>query len=76
MSKAPTVLDFMKRFPDNDACLEHLMQVRYGRRFLCPKCTRESSFYKRMKRPAYSCEFCGHDINPMVGTPFERTNRR
>jgi transposase-like protein len=63
----------MKRFPDDDTCLEHLMQVRYGRRFLCPKCTREATFYKRAKRPAYSCEFCGHDINPMVGTPFERT---
>jgi transposase-like protein len=73
MSKTPTVLDFMKRFPDDDTCLEHLMLVRYGRRLLCPKCTREATFYKRAKRPAYSCEFCGHDINPMVGTPFERT---
>ena len=74
MSKATTIQEFFKLFPDDNACLEHLMVVRYGRRFLCPKCTREATFYKRAKRPAYECEWCGHDINPMVGTPFERTH--
>lgn len=73
MTKTITVHDFMNAFPDDDACLEHIMRVRYGRRFLCPKCTRDAAFYKRAKRPAYSCEFCGHDINPMAGTPFART---
>ena len=74
MTKAVTVHDFLKRFPDDKACLEHLMTVRYGHRMLCPKCTREATFYKRAKRPAYSCEFCGHDINPMAGTLFERSH--
>jgi len=73
MTKTITVHDFMNAFPNDDACLEHVMRVRYGRRFLCPKCTRDAAFYKRAKRPAYSCEFCGHDINPMAGTPFENT---
>ena len=74
MAQTFTIHDFLKRFPDDDACLDHVMSIRYGKRFLCPKCTREATFYKRVKRPAYTCEFCGHDINPMVGTFLERTH--
>ena len=28
--KPPTAKEFDKRFPDDDACLEHMMRVRYG----------------------------------------------
>ena len=74
MAKTYTIHDFLTRFPNDDACLEHLMKVRFGLQRLCPKCTRDTTFYRRKKRPAFSCEFCGYDINPMVGTPFERTH--
>ncbi len=74
MAKTFTVHDFLKRFPDDDSCLEHLMELRFGLRIDCPKCSREATFYRRKKRPAYTCEFCGHDINPMVGTPFESSH--
>ena len=74
MAQTFTIHDFLKRFPSDDACLDHIMSIRYGKRFLCPKCTRKATFYKRVKRPAYTCEFCGHDINPMAGTFLERTH--
>jgi predicted RNA-binding Zn-ribbon protein involved in translation (DUF1610 family) len=72
--KTFTLRDFDRQFPDDDACLEHLMLVRYGRRFPCPKCAREATFYRRAARPAFTCEFCGHDINPMAGTIFHRSH--
>jgi transposase-like protein len=74
MQKATTFQEFLARFPDDDACLEHLMELRFGKQRLCPKCIRETTFYRRTKRPAYTCEWCGFDINPMVGTPFERSH--
>ncbi|MHA1564075.1 MAG: IS1595 family transposase [Alphaproteobacteria bacterium] len=73
MAKPLTVQDFFKRFPTDDACLDHLMETRYGRSLECPKCKRDSKFYRLRKELAYTCEWCGHHIHPMVGTPFERS---
>lgn len=73
MPKAPTIKQFNKRFPDDDACLDHLMRVRYGERFDCPKCGREAHYYRVAKRRCYECEHCGHQVYPTAGTPFERT---
>lgn len=68
-----TVLEFFKRFPDDDTCLRHLMEVRYGTDTACPKCERESQFHKVKSRPVYECRHCGHQISPMAGTPFEKS---
>ena len=73
MTKAYTVQDFFKRFPDDDACLEHMMKVRFGETIECPKCHKQGKFHKIKKVPAYSCSWCGHHVHPMVGTPFERS---
>ena len=74
MAKAPTVQEFFKQFPDDDACLEHLMGLRFGNPLYCPKCSAEGQFAKLKKLPAYACPTCGHHIHPMVGTPFERSH--
>lgn len=68
-----TVREFFKQFPDDDTCLEHLMEVRYGKQFVCPKCKKDSKFHRIAGRPFFSCQFCGHHIHPMVDTPFYRT---
>ncbi|MBS0384192.1 MAG: IS1595 family transposase, partial [Proteobacteria bacterium] len=74
--KLPTFRDFDARFPDDDACLEHLMRVRYGDRFACPKCKREARYYRirgARERRVYACEWCGHQVSPTAGTPFQST---
>lgn len=68
-----TVLEFMKRFPNDDVCLDHLMSVRFGEQIICPKCGREAKFHRIKKRPVYECRWCGHQISPMAGTPFEKS---
>jgi len=73
MAKTFTIQDFFKRFPDDDACLEHLMATRYGESVECPKCGKTARFARLSNMPAYSCPTCGHHIHPMVGTPFERS---
>lgn len=49
------------------------MRTRYGARHVCDKCGKEAKFYRVKARKVYSCEFCGYQIAPMAGTPFERT---
>ena len=70
MAKIVTIQDFMKRFPDDAACLEHLMKVRYGNTPTCPKCGNENSLHRLKKEPAYVCQWCGHHVHPMAGTIF------
>lgn len=73
MAKAPTVQEFFNKFSTDEACLEHLMMLRFGNPLYCPKCGAEGQFAKLKKLPAYACPTCGHHIHPMVGTPFERS---
>lgn len=73
MLKGFTVTEFFKRFPNDDACLDHLMAVRYGETLDCPKCGKHGRFARIKKMPAFSCAWCGHHIHPMAGTPFQST---
>ncbi len=70
MTKPISILQFFEQFPDNDSCLEHLMNTRYGNPTDCPKCFKNSKFHKRKNRPVYECQWCAHQISPMAGTPF------
>lgn len=71
--KPLTRKDFDKRFPTDDACLEHLKIVRYGETLHCEsaKCAgRVAKYYRTKGRRSYTCEHCGHQIYPTAGTPF------
>ncbi|KAF0183055.1 MAG: IS1595 family transposase [Hyphomonadaceae bacterium] len=71
--KPPTFSEFGKRFPTEEACLEHLMRTRWGQKHPCVKCGREAKYYRVKGRRSYECEFCGHQVYPTAGTPFENT---
>ena len=70
-----TFYQFQKLFPDDAACLEHMLVTRYGgRRFHCPKCGALSNFYRLQRHPAYICQHCQYNLYPCVGTPMERSH--
>jgi transposase-like protein len=73
MAKSLTVKEFFSKFPDDDTCILHVMDLRYGRVRNCLGCGQPTEYYKLAKRPAFSCKLCGHHIYPCAGTPFERT---
>lgn len=66
-----TVREFFKRFPDDDACLHHVMEVRYGTRHACERCGVDSTFHRLANRKAYSCANCGAHVYPCAGTIFQ-----
>ncbi len=66
-----TVRDFFECFPDNDACLHHIMEVRYGTRHQCQKCGETATFHRLANRKAYTCSRCGDHLYPCAGTIFE-----
>jgi transposase-like protein len=73
-AKPFTLNDFIKRFPDDAACLDHLMGLRFGFTLQCTKCSKTGRFSRLVSELAYACPWCGHHIHPMVGTPFARTH--
>ena len=73
MAKTQTIAQFFKRFPNDEACLQHLFDVRFGQGYECPKCERESKWFRIKAERAYSCQWCGHHLHPTVGTPFEKS---
>ncbi len=68
-----TITQFFKQFPDDETCLQHLFEVRFGQGHGCSSCNRPSNWYRIKAERAYSCQWCGHHLHPTVGTPFEKT---
>lgn len=69
-----TVRQFFVRFPDEDACLNHIMSVRFGHRHKCRNCAVESTFHQLHNRKrAFSCANCGAFVYPTAGTVFQDT---
>ena len=71
--KTMTVTQFFNTFPDDDACLRHIFDVRFRQGHECPKCKRSAKWSKIKAERAMSCQWCGHHIHPTVGTIFENS---
>jgi transposase len=66
-----SVRDFFAAFPNDDACLTRIMEVRYGLRHVCGKCGKEATFHKIDGRRAFACAACGNHVYPCAGTIFQ-----
>jgi transposase len=75
-----SLMEFMREFPDDAACLEHLWRERYsadGEHAECPKCEQERVFrrYKtKQGRQSWCCTGCGHHVHPTAGTIFHKSS--
>ncbi len=68
-----SVREFFKRFPDDEACLQHIFDVRFGERHVCRACGVESTFHRMSDRRAWACAACGDHVYPTAGTVFQDT---
>lgn len=80
MSKSPSaspdfpVREFFARFPNEEACLEHIMTVRFGgTTMFCEACGVEGTFHKLRERRVYACPNCLHQIAPTANTILHDT---
>jgi len=70
-----TIMQFNERFPDDDACLDWLMEKRYpGGVATCSYCRVERKHHRIASKKAYACDYCGTYISPMAGTIFEKSS--
>lgn len=75
-----SVTEFLRDFPDDAACLEHLWRTRYaadGEHAECPKCQEVKPFKRyatKQQRQSWTCTACGHHLHPTAGTIFHRSS--
>jgi transposase-like protein len=73
-------MEFMRDYPDDAACLEHLWRTKYapdGEHAHCPKCDTERRFKKyatSQRRQSWTCTACGHHVHPTAGTIFHKSS--
>src|SRR4030067_518815 len=71
-----TINNFNNEFPDNDKCLEWLINYKYPNGIICnnTKCKKYNTVtphHKIKNRMCYSCDYYGHHIYPMANTIFQ-----
>jgi transposase-like protein len=70
-------MEFMREFPDDDACLQWLWRTRFspdGKHAWCPKCGQDRVFKHyatKQRRPSWTCNGCGVHRSATAGTIFE-----
>lgn len=70
-----TLNQLREDFPDDQACLEWLVNHLYPEGINCPKCGK-TPHYKVTGRRAYACGKCGHHTYPLSGTIFHKSSTR
>lgn len=72
MNQTFSLKGFLKKYSNDEACLEEKFKIKYPKGVFCQKCNIISKFYKITNRPVYQCA-CGFQISPLAGTIFEKT---
>jgi transposase-like protein len=80
-----SLMEFMRDFPDDSACLEWLWQARYAVEgetgeldsAHCPRCDQVRVFARyetRQQRQSWTCTACGTHVHPTAGTIFHKSS--
>ena len=70
-----SLIEIFQRFPDHEACLEHLETVRWGDEPHCPYCgaTHVARKDERFRAGRWNCHGCKSSFNVLAGTIFQKT---
>src|ERR1700733_10356279 len=69
------VTEFLKKFSNEDICLEHVMKVRFGLRHTCAACgVVNATFHRIANRKKFECAHCGAHVAPCAGTIFHKSS--
>jgi transposase-like protein len=70
-----TINEFRKDYPNEDACLDTIFNLRYAKMPCCPQCQQATTFKRIAGRRSYQCsdKDCQYQLYPTAGTVFEKT---
>jgi transposase-like protein len=69
------LIKIFKRFPDQEACIEHLEDIRFKETPYCPHCgsTHVARKHDGHRIGRWNCHDCKSSFNVLSGTIFEKT---
>jgi transposase-like protein len=67
-----SLLEFQKEFSTEEACEQHLRQMRWPDGFHCPKCGNREAWFIRTRK-IFDCKGCRAKISLTTGTIFHKT---
>lgn len=73
MNKKFSINDFLKRYPNDEACLKELYDNRYPQGVMCVKCKKPRTYYPLKGRTTFNCGFCNSQVSPLTDTIFEKS---
>lgn len=73
IDKKFSLKDFLKRYPNDKACLDEIFKMRFPDGVSCAKCKQLRQYYHLEGRTTYSCGFCGTQLSPLTDTIFEKS---
>lgn len=75
-----SVMEFIREFPDDEACLNYLWRTRYasdGEHAHCPRCDKQRSFKRyqgKRQRQVWTCTACSYQLSPTAGTIYHKSS--
>jgi hypothetical protein len=70
--KERSLLDFQKEFSNEEACVQHLREIRWPAGFRCPRCGHSAAWFIST-RNILDCKLCRAKISLTAGTIFHKT---
>jgi len=67
-----TILEFEKRFREEEDCVVYLRRVRWPNGFICPKCGHVECYELNLR--LYQCALCKKQTSVTAGTIFHKTH--
>ena len=67
------MLEFLKRFGTEEACIDHLSTLRWPGGYVCPRCGGRAAWRLPSRPRTFECAGCHHQESVTAGTIFHRT---
>jgi transposase-like protein len=66
------MIEFQKRYSEEEKCREHMFQVRWPNGFVCPKCG-HNEYFDIKSRHLFQCKSCNHQASVTAGTIMDKS---
>jgi transposase len=60
-------------YPNDQACIEEIIKLKFPEGIHCIKCKKITRHYKLRQRNIYLCKFCRTQVSPLSNTLFEKS---
>lgn len=58
---------------DDECCLQHIWELRYGDLRNCPRCKKFVTYHRCQGKKCWQCAQCAHQLSPLAHTIFHKS---